>query len=80
MSSIFDGIDMSDPCLVWPKLDEVLNRLLAGEMSVRGRFGNDEHQFQQSDIGALDSRIRTLKAECIAKTTGKPRRRAITFG
>ena len=80
MSSVFDGIDISDPCSVWPKLDEVLNRLLAGEMSVRGRFGNDEHQFQQSDIGALESRIRTLKAECIAKTTGKSRRRAITFG
>lgn len=80
MSSVFDGIDMSDPCSVWPVLDEVLNRLLAGEMAVRGRFGNDEHQFQQSDIDGLKSRIRTLKAECTAKQTGKPRRRAFTFG
>ncbi|MCX2722604.1 hypothetical protein [Roseibium salinum] len=80
MSSIFDGVDMSNPCLVYPKLEEVLNRLLAGEMVVRARVGEDERQWQQSQIPALQARIRQLKSECARKSGQRPPRRAITFG
>ena len=80
MSSIFDGIDMSDPCAVWPKLQEVLDRLLAGEMVVRARFGDDEQDFQRASIPALERRINTLKGQCLAASGQRPARRAITFG
>ena len=66
-SSIFDGIDMSDPCAVAPQLEAVLNRLLAGEMVAEARFGEDTVRFQESDIRLLDTRVRQLKAECQAR-------------
>ena len=78
--SIFDGIDMSDPCAVWPKLQQALDSLLAGEQVVRAKFGDDEQEFQRVDIGTLQSRIQTLKVECASKSSGLPVRRAITFG
>ncbi len=80
MSSIFDNIDMSDPCEVWPKLQEVHDRLLAGEMVVRGKFEEDEQEFQRVDLPAIIRRIRELKYECAAKSGKPPTRRAITFG
>lgn len=80
MSSIFDGIDMSDPCAVYPKLEEVLDRLLGGEMVVRARLGEDERQWQQAHIPSLRARIRELKAACARKSGTRPPRRAITFG
>lgn len=79
--SVFDGVDTSDPCQMWPVLQDVLDKLLAGEMSVRGRFGDDEQEWQRTDIGALRQRIRELKHDCAVKqgvVTG--RRRAISFG
>lgn len=80
MSSIFDGIDMADPCALWPKMQEVADRLLAGEQVVRARFGEEERQWQQSNLPGLQRRIRELKMEC-ARTNGTaPVRRAITFG
>lgn len=80
MASIFDEVDMSDPCVVWPKLDEVLNRLLVGESVVRSRFGEEEIQFSAVNISALKTRISELKAACAAKQTGRPRRHAIRAG
>ena len=80
MSSIFDGIDMSDPCAVYPKLEQVLDRLLSGEMVVRARVGEDERQWQQASIPALRTRIRELKAACARKSGARPPRRALTFG
>lgn len=80
MASIFDGIDMSDPCAVWPKLQEVLDRLLAGEMSVMARFGQDERRWQGSDVRALTARIAQLKSDCAAKQTGSPGRRVFRAG
>lgn len=66
-SSIFDGIDMSDPCAVAPKMEEALNRLLAGEMTVEARFGTDAVVWQQSDAKLLEARVRQLKTECQAR-------------
>lgn len=77
--SIFDGIDMKDPCKVWPVLQRSLDELLAGERAVRGRFGEDDVQFAQSDIIELRRRISDLKAECAAKS-GRVRRHAIRGG
>lgn len=80
MNSIFDGIDMSDPCALWPKLQEVADRLLGGEMVVRSRFGDDEREWQRTDLPSLQSRIRQLKVECANRSGQRPHRRAITFG
>lgn len=74
--SIFDGIDMSDPCAVWPVMQKALDQLLVGESIVRARFGQDDVEFGRSNITALQRRIADLKAECLAKQ-GKVRRHAI---
>lgn len=79
MTSIFDGIDDSDPCALWPVLQGVADRLLAGEMVTRARFGDEEHEFQSGDIRALRARIRELQSECARRTGATPRRRALTF-
>lgn len=70
--SIFDGIDMSDPCAVAPKLEAALDRLLAGEMTVKARFGKDEVEYQQVDVPALRSRIRELRTQCAARGGRSP--------
>lgn len=80
MSSIFDGVDMSDPCAMWPKLQQVVDRLLAGEMVVSARFGDDERSWQKTDLKSLQARIRQLQSECARKQGHRPTRRAITFG
>lgn len=77
--SIFDGIDMTDPCAVWPILDRVLLELLAGERATRARFGEDDVEFQKGDVAELRKRINELKAECDAKN-GRVRRHAIRGG
>lgn len=77
--SIFDGIDINDPCAVWPVMQEALDRLLVGETEVRARFGSDEVEFGRGNIGELRRRVAELKAECAAKG-GKIRRHAIRGG
>ena len=75
-----DGLDLGDPCAVWPKLDEILVRLLAGDGLVRARFGDDEQEFQRADIAELRRERDRRKAECEARATKqRHRRRAITF-
>lgn len=80
MSSIFNGIDMSDPCKVWPKLEEVYYRLLAGENVVRSKFGEEEMQFSSVDAKTLEKKIADLKAQCRAKNSGRSKRHAISCG
>lgn len=77
--SIFDGIDMTNPCAVWPVMQAALDRLLIGESVVRARFGEDDVEFGRASIAALQRRIADLKAECAAKS-GKVRRHAIRGG
>lgn len=77
--SIFDGIDMTKPCLVYPILEAALNRLLVGENIVRARFGDDDVEFGRANIQALQTRIRELKAQCDG-TLGVRRRHAIRAG
>lgn len=80
MASVFDGIDMSQPCLVWPKLQEVYDRLIAGENVVVARFGTDEKRWQGADKAALKARITELRAECDRAQGRRPRRHAIVAG
>lgn len=80
MTSVFDGIDTADPCALWPVLQSVYDRLVAGEMVVKARFGDDETEYQRADLKALAARIRELRAECSARHGTAPHRRAITFG
>lgn len=77
--SIFDGIDISEPCAVWPVMQAALDRLLVGETEVRARFGEDEIEFGRGNIAALQRRVADLKAECEAKS-GRVRRHAIRGG
>mgnify|MGYP001011505833 CR=1 FL=1 len=79
VGSIFDGIDMTDPCAVWPVMQAALDRLLVGETEVRARFGEDEVEFGRGNVAALQRRIADLKAECAAKS-GRVRRHAIRCG
>jgi len=78
--SVFDGIDMTDPCEVWPVMQSALDRLLVGESVVRARFGDDDVEFGRGSIAALERRIAELKAECVRRTTGRVRRHAIRGG
>ena len=80
MASIFEGIDQTDPCALWPVLQSAADRLLAGEMVTRARFGDEEHEYQRGDLAALQARIRELRAECDRLQGARPRRRAFTFG
>lgn len=78
--SVFDGIDMTDPCEVWPVMQSALDRLLVGESVVSARFGDDDVEFGRGSIAALERRIAELKAECVRRTTGRVRRHAIRGG
>lgn len=78
--SIFDGIDMGDPCAVWPIMQAALDRLLVGEAAVSVKFGPDSVEFGRGSVAALERRIADLKAECASKTTGRVRRHAIRGG
>lgn len=78
-ASIFDDIDVSDPCAVYPVLEAALNRLLVGEEVTRARFGDDDVTFGKANISALQARIRGLKAQCDAGR-GIRRRHAIRAG
>lgn len=74
MASIFDGIDMSDPCAVWPKLQEVAYRMMAGENVAAVQFRDREVRFNRSDLGVIEQQIAKLQSECEAKQ-GRPRKR-----
>lgn len=79
VGSAFEGIDLSDPCTLWPKMQAALDQLLIGESVVRIRFQGHETEFARANIGELRSRIDELKALCDA-TNGRVRRRAIRGG
>ncbi|MCD1644318.1 hypothetical protein [Aurantimonas coralicida] len=80
MASIFDGIDMADPCALGPKLQEIYDRLLAGEQVVEARFGTDTKRWQPTDMKALAARIAQLNTECREKSGQRSRRFAIRAG
>lgn len=80
MDSVFTNIDMTDPCAVFPKLQEVYYRLLAGENVVRSKFGEEEVQFSGVDIKELKRTIENLKAQCRAKGSSRSQHRAIRCG
>lgn len=77
MASIFDGIDMADPCAVYPVLEAAYYRLLAGENVVRSKFGDEEMQFSIADAKVLEKKIADLKAQCRAKNSGRTARRHV---
>ncbi|BAP94461.1 hypothetical protein [Aurantimonas phage AmM-1] len=73
-ASLFDNIDETDPCQVWPVLEKIRLRILAGEMVTTARFGTDEKTWQKSDLEALKGEIARLKGECIVRSGGnRPR-------
>lgn len=78
--SILAGVDLSDPCAVWPHLQRALYELAIGGGVVKTRFGADEVTFNPADREALRGEIARLKAECAAITTGRPARRAFRAG
>jgi hypothetical protein len=82
MASAFDGIDTSDPCAVWPILNNAYLKLLAGESVTRVMFGPQDVMFQRTDMSELRRARDELKAQCEAAQSGKPRvrRRAFSSG
>ena len=80
MPSILSGVDLSDPCAVYPKLEEALLKLVAGERVARVRFGEDDVTFTDTSSGELRREIARLKGECVRNQTGRPARRAFRAG
>lgn len=80
MPSPFDGIDIEDPCAVWPILHKAHLNLLAGKTYTRVRIGQDDVSFGKTDIAALERKVNELKSACEASQSGRRRRRAFTAG
>lgn len=69
MAGPLDGIDLTNPCLVWPRLQEAYYRLMAGERDVRSKFATqagaqEEVEFASVSPDALLALVTRLKAEC----------------
>ncbi|CTQ53553.1 hypothetical protein LP7551_02077 [Roseibium album] len=64
MASIFEGIDTTNPCLVWPVLQSALYKLAAGETEVRVRHEDFDVAVQPANQKDLERLITQLKAEC----------------
>lgn len=82
MAGLLDGIDLSNPCLVWPRLQEAYYRLLAGDREIRVKFSTqaghtDEVEFAGADPKVLLGEIERLKAAC-DRRSGKRRNYALT--
>ncbi|MEE4012107.1 hypothetical protein V1T76_08610 [Roseibium sp. FZY0029] len=67
MASIFDGVDTTDPCLVWPLLQTALYKLSAGEVEVRVRHEDFDVTLQPANTKDLERMITKLKADCNRK-------------
>lgn len=82
--ALFDGIDMTDPCAVYPVLEGALNRLLAGENTVEIESETEVWQgrrrFQQSNIAELRRQVDDLRAQCRIKQGLSSGRHAIRGG
>ena len=82
--SIFDNINMTDPCAVYPVLESALNRLLAGEQTAELESRTDvatvRKVFNRTDISALQNRIDALRAACRIKQGKSSGRHAIRAG
>lgn len=79
-TSVFDGVDLTDPCAVKDVLEAQYYRVLVGETVLRIGSGPDQVTYSQANANALLETINRLKAECEAKTTGGKRRRAFSAG
>lgn len=77
--ALLDGVDLTNPCLVWPKLQEAYYRILAGETEVRVRFQEREVELARANLALLQTEITRLRAECDRKQ-GKRSRYAIRAG
>ncbi|MET1410711.1 hypothetical protein ABVF61_00485 [Roseibium sp. HPY-6] len=67
MASIFDGIDTTDPCLVWPVLQTAYYKLVAGESEVRVKYQEFDVMVQPANLQELELQITKLKAACDRK-------------
>jgi len=79
MADSWNALDYDDPCAVLAALRPAYHRLIAGEREVEIRFDGQSVRFTESGMSRLESRIKTLEAECAAKN-GKRKRFAIRAG
>lgn len=82
MASLLDGIDLTNPCLVWPRLQEAYYKLLANEREVRIKFAMQGGQTEEVEFGGANpsdllAEIERLKAAC-ARKSGQRTRFAMT--
>lgn len=77
--SLLDGVDLTQPCLVWPPLQAAYYRLLAGETEVRVRFREREVELARANLQLLDREIQKLKAAC-ERSQGRRARYAVRAG
>ena len=69
-TSVFKDVDRSNPCALLEVMEATFDRLLAGEVAVQVRFGDEEVRYQPSDIPALRVRIEELRSQCAAQRAG----------
>ncbi|MDP1642728.1 MAG: gpW family head-tail joining protein [Phenylobacterium sp.] len=77
--ALLDGVDLSNPCLVWPKLQEAYYKLVAGETEVRVRFREREVELSRVNLSLLQREIEQLKAAC-ERRSGRRARFALRAG
>ena len=65
------SIDINDPCAVIGYLKLVRLRLIAGEVEIKARFGEDEVTFKASNLRNINAEIARLEPECAAQE-GRP--------
>ena len=79
MASLFEGVDLSNPCLVWPELQKAYYRLLAGDREIRIRFDREEIELGEVKPEVLLTEINRLRAEC-ERRSGRRANYAIRAG
>lgn len=77
--ALLDGVDLTNPCEIWPALQGAYYKLLAGETEVRVRFREREVELSHANLQLLQREIEQLKAACERKQ-GRRARYAIRAG
>lgn len=76
--ALLDGIDVTDPCLIWPELQKAYYLLLKGDREVRVKFANQQGQTEEVEFSGVNPKdllveIEKLKAACARKSGRRTR-------
>lgn len=74
----WSAIDYDDPCAFYQVMQAKYAALLAGDAVQEIEIDGRRMKLAQTSLKSLGEYVQKLKAECMAKTTGKRRRFAAT--